>query len=64
MEKLFKLESLACWVGETGIYPCDTQGMPITEDIVYFEDIKAEWYGNLSQDEKEIMSAIISNKKQ
>lgn len=63
MDKLQKLESLCCWIGDEGIFPCDGKGLPILEDMVYFEDIKSDWYQNLSVDDKEKISAIIKNKQ-
>lgn len=59
MDKLTKLNSLCCWIGDEGIFPCDSKGLPILEDMVYFEDIKPDWYQNLSAEDKEKISEIL-----
>lgn len=63
MDKLIKLDSLCCWVGDEGIFPCDDKGLPILEDIIFFEDIKPDWYQNLSVEDKEKISNVLNSKK-
>lgn len=62
MDKLQKLNSLCCWIGDEGIFPCDNKGLPIIEDLIYFEDLKPEWFQNLSVEDKEKISNILQNK--
>lgn len=62
MDKLQKLNSLNCWFSDEGIYPCDMNGLPILEDIIYFDELKPEWFQNLSLEDKEKISNLLQNK--
>lgn len=62
MKQMIKLESVNCWVGETGISPCDENGNPMISEERLFENMPEDWFKNLSTEDKEIISTIISSK--
>lgn len=63
MESLIKLESINCWAGSLGIMACDEDGKPILEESRSWDNLEAEWFQNLSTEDKEIVNQIINNKK-
>lgn len=62
MKQMIKLESVNCWVGETGISPCDENGEPILSQVRLFENMPEDWYQNLTIEDKEKIATIISSK--
>jgi hypothetical protein len=52
MEQLTKLEVMAC----------DDQGLPIMEESRSWDNLEAEWFQNLSNEDKEKVNQIINNK--
>jgi len=60
MEQLIKLESINCWAGVLGIMPCDDNGLPIMEESRSWGSLEAEWFQNLSVEDKEKVNTIIN----
>ena len=62
MESLIKLESINVWAGSLGIMACDDEGLPIMEESRSWDNLEAEWFQNLSTEDKEKVNTIINNK--
>jgi hypothetical protein len=62
MEHLIKLESINCWAGTLGIMACDDNGLPIMEESRSWSSLEAEWFQNLSVEDKELVNEIINKK--
>jgi hypothetical protein len=62
MEQLIKLESINCWAGSLGIMASDEEGLPIMEESRSWRSLEAEWFQNLSTEDKEKVNQIINNK--
>lgn len=62
MEQLIKLESINVWAGSLGIMNCDDAGSPIMEESRSWDNLEAEWFQNLSTEDKEKVNQIINNK--
>lgn len=62
MEQLIKLESINCWAGTLGVMACDDEGKPIMEESRSWANLEAEWFQNLSTEDKEKVNIIINNK--
>jgi hypothetical protein len=60
MEHLIKLESINCWAGTLGIMACDDNGLPIMEESRSWSSLEAEWFQNLSVEDKEKVNQIIN----
>ena len=60
MESLIKLESINCWAGTLGIMACDDEGLPIMEESRSWGSLEAEWFQNLSAEDKELVNQIIN----
>jgi hypothetical protein len=60
MESLIKLESINCWAGTLGIMACDDEGLPIMEESRSWGSLEAEWFQNLSAEDKEKVNQIIN----
>jgi hypothetical protein len=60
MESLIKLESINCWAGSLGIMACDDNGLPIMEESRSWGSLEAEWFQNLSTEDKEKVNTIIN----
>jgi hypothetical protein len=60
MESLIKLESINCWAGTLGIMACDDEGLPIMEESRSWGSLEAEWFQNLSTEDKEKVNQIIN----
>ena len=60
MESLIKLESINCWAGTLGIMACDDEGLPIMEESRSWGSLEAEWFQNLSTEDKEKVNTIIN----
>jgi hypothetical protein len=60
MESLVKLESINCWAGTLGIMASDDNGLPIMEESRSWGSLEAEWFQNLSAEDKELVNTIIN----
>ena len=60
MEQLIKLESINVWAGSLGIMACDDVGLPIMEESRSWDNLEAEWFQNLSTEDKEKVNQIIN----
>jgi hypothetical protein len=60
MENLIKLESINVWAGTLGIMACDDNGLPIMEESRSWGSLEAEWFQNLSVEDKEKVNQIIN----
>jgi hypothetical protein len=60
---MVKLTSVNCWVGETGICPCDENGNPIENELRLYDTLEAEWFTHLSSEDKELVNTIINKNK-
>jgi hypothetical protein len=60
MENLIKLESINVWAGTLGIMACDDNGLPIMEESRSWSSLEAEWFQNLSVEDKEKVNQIIN----
>jgi hypothetical protein len=60
MESLIKLESINCWAGSLGIMASDDNGSPIMEESRSWGSLEAEWFQNLSTEDKEKVNTIIN----
>jgi hypothetical protein len=60
MESLIKLESINCWAGSLGIIASDDNGLPIMEESRSWGSLEAEWFQNLSTEDKEKVNQIIN----
>ena len=60
MEQLIKLESINCWAGTLGMMACDGNGLPIMEESRSWGSLEAEWFQNLSVEDKEKVNTIIN----
>jgi hypothetical protein len=60
MESLIKLESINCWAGTLGIMASDDEGLPIMEESRSWSSLEAEWFQNLSVEDKEKVNQIIN----
>jgi hypothetical protein len=60
MENLIKLESINVWAGTLGIMACDDNGLPIMEESRSWGSLEAEWFQNLSVEDKEKVNTIIN----
>jgi hypothetical protein len=60
MESLIKLESINCWAGSLGIMASDDNGLPIMEESRSWGSLEAEWFQNLSTEDKEKVNTIIN----
>jgi hypothetical protein len=60
MENLIKLESINCWAGSLGVMSCDDEGLPIMEESRSWGSLEAEWFQNLSVEDKEKVNQIIN----
>ncbi len=60
MEHLIKLESINCWAGSLGVMNCDDEGLPIMEESRSWSSLEAEWFQNLSVEDKEKVNQIIN----
>jgi hypothetical protein len=60
MENLIKLESINCWAGSLGVMNCDDEGLPIMEESRSWASLEAEWFQNLSVEDKEKVNQIIN----
>jgi hypothetical protein len=60
MEQLIKLESINCWAGTLGIMACDDNGLPIIEESRSWGSLEADWFQNLSVEDKEKVNTIIN----
>jgi len=62
--QMIKLESVNCWADEIGVFPCDEKGQPISEDNRLYENMPADWFQNLSVEDKEIVNNLINKNKE
>jgi hypothetical protein len=62
MENLIKLESINVWAGPLGIMPSDENNLPIMEESRSWGSLEAEWFQNLSVEDKELVNEIINKK--
>jgi hypothetical protein len=62
MENLIKLESINVWAGPLGIMPSDENNLPIMEESRSWTSLEAEWFQNLSVEDKELVNEIINKK--
>jgi hypothetical protein len=62
MENLIKLESINVWAGTLGIMPSDENNLPIIEESRSWGSLEAEWFQNLSVEDKELVNEIINKK--
>jgi hypothetical protein len=60
MESLIKLESINCWAGTLGIMASDDEGLPIMEESRSWSSLEADWFQNLSVEDKEKVNTIIN----
>ena len=60
MENLIKLESINVWAGTLGVMACDDNGLPIMEESRSCGSLEAEWFQNLSAEDKEKVNQIIN----
>jgi hypothetical protein len=60
MENLIKLESINVWAGTLGVMACDDNGLPIMEESRSWGSLEAEWFQNLSVEDKEKVNQIIN----
>lgn len=57
---MIKLESINCWAGELGIMPSDDSNLPIMEESKAWSTLPAEFFQQLSNEDKEIVNRIIN----
>jgi len=62
--QMIKLESVNCWADEIGVLPCDEKGLPISKDNRLYENMPADWFQNLSVEDKEIVNNLINKNKE
>ena len=62
--EMIKLESVNCWADEIGVLPCDESGQPVSSDIRLYESMPADWFQNLSVEDKEIVNNLINKNKE
>ena len=60
MENLIKLESINVWAGPLGVMPSDENNLPIMEESRSWSSLEAEWFQNLSVEDKEKVNQIIN----
>jgi len=63
MENLIKLESINVWAGPLGVMPSDENNLPIMEESRSWGSLEAEWFANLSAEDKELVNEIINKNK-
>ena len=59
---MIKLKSVNCWAGEAGICSCDEVGNPIESEIRLYENLEADWFTHLSNEDKDLVNLLINNK--
>jgi hypothetical protein len=57
---MIKLNSINCWAGELGIMPSDDNNLPILEESKSWASLSIEFYQQLSNEDKEILSKLIN----
>ena len=57
---LVKLESINCWAGELGIMPSDDNNLPIMEESKAWVNLPAEFFQQLSTEDKEAVNKLIN----
>ena len=57
---MIKLESINCWAGDLGIMPSDDNNLPIMEESKAWSNLPADFFQQLSIEDKEIVSKLIN----